>query len=174
MSEATPFLQRTSTLVGIVALVVTTAIGVLTYLATRPSDADRYHEEVSAFCASTRVGAPSLLSAITPDNAWDREALRRLVEQGVRRNEDYLRSWRAIEVPDELSVDHARYADTVTRWTKAMRGYARTLPTLPDDAFVDANPNQPPGDPTRIFVLSSSAQTQLARIGGADCVTPTP
>jgi hypothetical protein len=167
MAETQSRFSRGIAVAGVAIPLGALVLGLLGFLASRPSEGERYASAVHDVCAAAKASYVNSNNAMGADFHWDKAQLLRLLDVAVDNNRANASALAAVHPPSNMAARHRQAVASWERVTVVEQGYRDRVAHL-SQRQLGSGPRLP-GDLSEVTVASERTKSALAAIGGADC-----
>ena len=155
-------------IVGVGAAVLSAVVGLLVYLASRPTSAERFETSVDQWCTAYRTSYPDASAALDLTNGqWHPERTRDLSQDVVHHDERFLGTFRTLEPPLELRSEYDPVESSLRTVLSEDKRWVKRLQTMSDREIRRYEPLRVPGYTSKQAALGRELAAGLSELSGA-------
>ena len=157
-------------IVGVGAAVLSAVVGLLVYLASRPTSVERFEMSVDQWCTAYRTSYPDASAALDLTNGqWHPERTRDLSQDVVHHDERFLATFRALEPPLELRSEYDPVESSLRTVLSEDKRWVKRLQTMSDREIRRYEPLRVPAYTSKQAALGRELAAGLSELSGGKC-----
>ena len=145
-------------------------VGLLVYLASRPTSVERFEMSVDQWCTAYRTSYPDASAALDLTNGqWHPERTRDLSRDVVHHDERFLVTFRALEPPLELRSEYDPVESSLRTVLSEDKRWVKRLQTMSDREIRRYEPLRVPAYTSKQAALGRELAAGLSELSGGKC-----
>ena len=157
-------------IVGVGAAVLSAAVALLVYLASRPTEAATFEDSVDQWCTAYAASYPDASAALDLKNGqWHPERTRELAAAVVDHDRRFLTTFRALEPPGELRSGYDPVESSLATVLREDKRWVKRLERMSDREIRRYEPLRVPGYSAKQQALGRELTAGLSELSGGKC-----